>query len=776
MSTKTLLTNASMLVDGPDTKVGSSVANLTDADPLTFWECTAIDNTGLTNWFQVNLPYPARITSAVIRIPDTGGAAYIQVYGANKPDFSDRVSCSYFTTNKTGVEVGMDTGARFQYYRFSPYSSGTKLCEFALYSTELNYIVIQDGPDDNTSPIKYIQVNQFNEQALKPIFCIDGTTPLTANHADYATQVLKYGNQSINRGYDQAVYGEWLRRQLNPQHKIRVFTPDLVGTAKTITLTTRARTAAPQTPLYRMNYLNQAPPQTPADMTLNVIPKNIFIRPRYLRSMDSYTGVNKVLATYTTSGTGKLLLLVTYDQTTYWTFKTGVWQKCVRYQDIVPDTWNSVAGAWEASTEDGVAAYVEANGMTPTELAAITRNSWDALLVGQAAYGFGILECINSATDVVALDRIDATVDKQNWYRIYDVQTEGMLATTLNATTAAQWKEVFKRTDLDFKFYADPLVDSVSKLQFSVPANTAPKAVNLTLSPSTIHSGIATIKADLIDDEAQNCEYRILLDNVEIKTWTGFKEYVPLLYDIQVAALTPGNHIIKLVTRDEGGAESQYLLNLTVVNFAPTCNVVWNSKRVVASFGDPDGDVISYQMKINGNIVVPYTTYKMNPFLDYRFKPGDLSREIMNIIRIDYVDGTGVTGFWEQQIIGSYFNVTFQDESGAYFSDDAGIPVKILNMGEIMGGEESAIYKVYIKNETGYPITSVDISSNQPFAPDMAVQFSHSDSPFTAVEVLTFPNIIAEGDREYFFVRVSSQESTPSGGEFQIKVRCEVAV
>lgn len=358
-----------------------------------------------------------------------------------------------------------------------------------------------------------------------------------------------------------------------------------------------------------------------------------------------------------------------------------------------------------------------------------------------------------------------------------NISTSGMTIATLNAVTAIQWRQIFQRTQLDFIVYFPTTSDYLTKIVASLPYNQAPKALNLAISPQTIHTGDAVLTADLIDDEEQQSSYRILVDTTVIKDWTSFGTNASISENIPVDTLSFASHTVHVETRDSVGASADYTINITRVNTTPTCSVVWDSRHVSATIGDADGDRISYRFLVNDMEKIPWTSW-LDPgstFI-YRFRRGELPVGTNNKVEIQYKDALGVTGSWTENIVGTYVNLMFMDTDGNYYSDADGSVLSLLNLGIIKAGDMSAVVEIIIKNYTGWPVRNIEVHSDEKYAPEVNVELSYNRDPFIPVTPWQVPTTLADGDGISLFMRLNTDSASYRGGDFKLYVSGEIVL
>lgn len=142
--------------------------------------------------------------------------------------------------------------------------------------------------------------------------------------------------------------------------------------------------------------LNYCDTKFNAYVHIKAIPANQLVTSKGLISIESFEGIDKVTLTSTVSGKGILKLLATTDNATY-------------------QTYDFIASAWKAIDHTNIST-VKTSGIDATKIGTIDRTAWDDLTTGKLGVGFAYLLCIEDATDICAVDKLDLQVDmKGSW-------------------------------------------------------------------------------------------------------------------------------------------------------------------------------------------------------------------------------------------------------------------------------------------------------------------------------------------------------------------------
>ncbi len=116
--------------------------------------------------------------------------------------------------------------------------------------------------------------------------------------------------------------------------------------------------------------------------------------------------------------------------------------------------------------------------------------------------------------------------------------------------------------------------------------------------------------------------------------------------------------------------------------------------------------------------------------------------------------------------------IGFHDGTGTntgYYSDGYDTIFKLLDFGTLVAGQVSEPKKVFVKNLAGFAVTNLMVYvSPSEFPEKLAIEISPYNSPFIPEEAIWFSGIFEDGAESAFYVRISTQEDTMSGGDFNI--------
>lgn len=221
--------------------------------------------------------------------------------------------------------------------------------------------------------------------------------------------------------------------------------------------------------------------------------------------------------------------------------------------------------------------------------------------------------------------------------------------------------------------------------------------------------------------------------------------------------------------------------SIVLRNEAPLILANINGTRLDMQINDPDNDEIKFKIELNGKKVYPegkeYTSLLKSPHkFTYIFQTEQIKVDENNVIIITAKDKYDKKSIVRLDFTGVYVGLIFVDEDDNRFSTDSGNPLKILNMGTIQSGTESDVYKIYLDNKNGFDIKNIKVWSSDKIN-NGKLKFSKTAYPFKEEDSLLFEDVLKNGDKKEFFVKIQSSESaTPGGGDFRIFTNAEIDV
>ncbi|SNS21436.1 hypothetical protein SAMN05446037_100656 [Anaerovirgula multivorans] len=422
-----------------------------------------------------------------------------------------------------------------------------------------------------------------------------------------------------------------------------------------------------------------------------------------------------------------------------------------------------------------------------------------------------ILTWTNSEEDLQLEQRVLAETytryllskDNTTWYG-YDgaewVADREMTKAELEALTSIEFKELFGNKIYGESMYVRAILSSqnpneppvVRNMTITFKPNVAPLIVDPTINPDTVHNEYATVTSTIEDLEGDTVQYRVLIQKAgesyeEVDTWTSIASGNSFTRAYNYPYFNPGQNSIKVEARDQRGEISEWVGNLVLSNEDPTLVYTYTEFSVNGTIGDADGDDVTYRVSINGVLKFDYIPFAPSPrSFSYLWDSDDLNKGVMNDIKLEIKDTHG--GYYTEtfQVLGTYKGLMFKDENGSYFTDGKGDLLEWLDFGTIVGGQTTPAKKVTLENKNGFAVDSVEISAKDVFdtafpstgvtpelIPDVAVEFSENEMPFTPLHLLQLTDVMAHNDTKDLYVRIATSKHARRGGEFKITSKAE---
>lgn len=324
-------------------------------------------------------------------------------------------------------------------------------------------------------------------------------------------------------------------------------------------------------------------------------------------------------------------------------------------------------------------------------------------------------------------------------------------------------------------------VDLVNVLVTKVNSN--PDVV-LNLAENPVHENNAILLASVSDIEGDDVAYQIHLNGNQVYPATGWTAFSMTPFDVsyyfQNGTLLEGTNTILFKLLDSEGGSSSRTITVSKVNNAPTIeNGEVKGLTVMANIKDSDRDKVKYRILVGGTKVYPETddwsVLLPTPFNVRHdipinlFVPGNTY-----MVRIEAEDHLGKPAMsWSTSALIDYAGLMFTDETGSYYSTHIGDVIKCLDMGTIVAGDVSSVYKVFLKNTSATKYTNIVLSTDQGDLDPVEekVEISKDNAPFDPQTTLDFPGVTLDyGDSVYFYVRVNTTRRALGGGKFKIWV------
>lgn len=317
----------------------------------------------------------------------------------------------------------------------------------------------------------------------------------------------------------------------------------------------------------------------------------------------------------------------------------------------------------------------------------------------------------------------------------------------------------------------------------SVTRVNSPPVINLTVSSAIIHKEGAVVVAEVTDPHQDSIQYKLSLNGKQIIPASGgwsVSELTPFLlnYVLRNSDLALGVNVVRFDVQDEFGASSYKELTITKINSSPQIiDPQVKGRTLYVKLDDPDKDLVRFRVYVNDTKILPpdaeWTKAIPTPKdLIYTFPENTVKINNINKVRIEVLDDLGTQTNWEAYVQIDYAGLLFTDEIGQYYSTDIGVILKYLEMGTVIAGNTSGVYKVYLKNTLGYPVKNIHLLAVQRDLDlvNETVELSKTDTPFIAGNSLEFPDYLEHGQKIPFYVRINTTRRAVGGGKFDIWV------
>jgi len=375
------------------------------------------------------------------------------------------------------------------------------------------------------------------------------------------------------------------------------------------------------------------------------------------------------------------------------------------------------------------------------------------------------------------------TVDKDN------ILEQGMTILELESIPQEVWAEWFENEahkhsfDILIGMYSEsPGTPIIRSITVNYAENESPIVINAYIEPDTIHNEFAWVKAYVKDYEGDKISFKVLIKRagqtefVQVSPLEGWYDRNTSETEITQAFnfpyFNPGENEIKLVVKDERGAEAEWIGKIILSNTNPTITIAYDDFSMRATIGDDDNDMISYRIAINGELVFDYTDFVPSKTLvNYVFDTSKMKFGEENIITIEVKDTHGGYAKQEFAVIGSYRGLMFKNENGEYFVNSNGeVLMDLLFDKTLIAGQISETKKIILENRHEFPITNVQIKPDNPnFVKGAVLEISETEMPFTPKDVIKVLEIMPSLGEKDFYVRVKTDRNAHQGGYFYIK-------
>lgn len=181
-------------------------------------------------------------------------------------------------------------------------------------------------------------------------------------------------------------------------------------------------------------------------------------------------------------------------------------------------------------------------------------------------------------------------------------------------------------------------------------------------------------------------------------------------------ATSVNNYKIKITVLQSDSLTNYTEREITLYNNPPTIIGSINNNKFSLSIGDETGDLIRYNVKLNGEKIYPLDS-EITSFIPPETNTISLPTDKINIgeentIIIYAEDNWGKSDIATYTFIGDYNGLLFADENDKYYSTDLGVILKRLDFGTVVAGQFSNIKTIKILNKTGNDINNLRVSIN----------------------------------------------------------------
>ncbi|AMM44861.1 hypothetical protein SP15_062 [Bacillus phage SP-15] len=344
----------------------------------------------------------------------------------------------------------------------------------------------------------------------------------------------------------------------------------------------------------------------------------------------------------------------------------------------------------------------------------------------------------------------------------------------INATSVVSIE--MKDSNTDSRFY-------FANGEAKVTRNNKDPNANLYLSSSRVHKENAILSAIIEDPEKDTVRYRLFLNDKQILPETGWSPFAlsphSFSYSVRAVDLKIGENILRLDVEDDlGGTLTESLTLYKDNNLPEVLNPEVRGFTVYSTMDDKDKDLVQYRVLVDGDQVYPeqgqdWSKYLPVPInMSYQITDPTIQAGVPHLIRIEVRDELGEENYWEDNLVLDYPGLLFTDESGGYYSNHIGEILKLLDTGTTVAGNDSNVFKVLLRNNSGFALKDVKLMVVQrDLDPvDEVVQISKTESPFDPSQELKYDGRMKHGDIIPFYVRIHTTRKAIGGGQFDIYV------
>ena len=374
-------------------------------------------------------------------------------------------------------------------------------------------------------------------------------------------------------------------------------------------------------------------------------------------------------------------------------------------------------------------------------------------------------------TDLRNIDVEGMSIDLLNSLDYFDyeklapnrIYTKDLVIATQATSTLEDKETIFRK--LDVEFYENQ------------PAFVS----NARFSPDSIHNQYTELTFDYVDLEGDNVYYKVLVQrageieyvqiepNPSEREWNQRPSSGSVFHAYNYPYFNTGENKVKVVVQDSRGLKSEHDFSLILTDDVPYIQMTHDQFGMDLVIGDTQMDSVSYKVSLNGEDLLGFTDFQRSPVnFRYVWKPGQLKRDEINIVRVEVVDSFGNKTIEEFELAGQFTSIMFTDVGGQYLTDNLGELLRYLDFGAIVGGTISPHLAVKVVNETGVAVKNLAIKvlSDQ-LGEGLTVQLSKEQMPFEETDTIQYSGVMPFQDEKEFYVRIKSGKKVEGIHDFE---------
>ncbi|GAA0381403.1 LamG domain-containing protein [Bacillus horti] len=220
---------------------------------------------------------------------------------------------------------------------------------------------------------------------------------------------------------------------------------------------------------------------------------------------------------------------------------------------------------------------------------------------------------------------------------------------------------------------------------------------------------------------------------------------------------------------EEGG------IVMTLVNTPPNVTINMNQYDLEVTIKDSEEDPFTYQIKLNGQVIVPSPTdgewaeTDTEVIFTRRFDSSFFNIGGENVIEVTATDSWGDSETKTYHFEGVYYGIMFADEAGSFYSTELGSVLKRLIIGPLKAGQISDIYRVRLINQQPFKVRDIGLSLGyDEEIPHTILKFSKSAEPFMPQDELFYDGVLDYMNEVDFFVQFFSTSEAKGKGRFSV--------